>query len=297
MNQLNWTYLADDGKKHYVGIYHGAQSGHLLVYCNNKVVLVDFSVLKDATYSFFIEDQLCELDIELREGQFYYGFNLNMKADTPRNRLRKKKEKKYLFQSLGFIAGLALLVLGTVFGMNQYHQNKQEKGIATLLHEFGKEADAKILISSENPDHSVSYFFLVNGKGYTVHSKVQIEHDIILENGMPLEKGDEFVVRYLPENPSLCEIDYDRPTNAQLELYIERAAREYLKKNPSATEDEIACLTQIAYDLKGISGLADFYYQNTPPSENPNNNIESFQRLVRDIPFQKETRKRCGFSG
>ncbi|MEZ4934824.1 MAG: hypothetical protein R2788_22175 [Saprospiraceae bacterium] len=36
---------------------------------------------------------------------------------------------------------------------------------------------------------------------------------VLLKNGMPLESGDEFVVLYVPSNPSVMRIDFDRPSN------------------------------------------------------------------------------------
>ncbi|MFK7810826.1 MAG: hypothetical protein AB8F74_23665 [Saprospiraceae bacterium] len=294
MNQFNWTYLGQNGKNHNVGMYHGADSGHLLVYCNSKIILVDFSVLKSSTYSFFIEEELCELEIELRNEKFYYGFHLNKTADTPLNRRRKKTEKKYLYQSLAFLGAVFIVVMSVFLGINHLKQDQQTEGITTLLQEFGEEAEAKILIASENEDHSVSYYFIVNGRGYTVQSKQSEERVQLYQHGMPLEKGDEFVIRYLPENPNTCSIDYSRPTPQQIETYLRRAAYKYVSRNPEATEDEGLCLTKIAYDLKGVDGLADFYYQDLAVEENPKHNIESFQRLVRDIPFQQERQKRCG---
>jgi hypothetical protein len=257
-------------------------------------MLVDFKILKTSSYSFFIEDELCELEIELRDGKFYYGFNINKTADTPLNRIRKKKEIKHLYQSLGFIAGILLLIFTTFMIVNNWQDTKQVVGITTLLHEFGEEASAKILIASENEDHSVSYYFIVNGRGYTVKSEKAKEGVQLYQHGMPLEKGDEFVIRYLPENPNTCSIDYNRPTPSQVETYLKRAAMQYASKNPSVTDNESECLTKLAYELKGISGLADFYFQDVAVSDNPKHNVESFQRLVRDIPFQEEREKRCG---
>ena len=299
MNQFNWTYLANNGKKHVVGIYHGAQSGHLLVYCNNKIVMIDFQVLKDADYSFFIDEQLCELSIELRDKKFYYGFNINKTADTPLNRVRKKVEKKHLFQSLGFLAGLLFLVGSIIFGVNHWQSNRGNNpaNVATLLEEFGQEVDAKVLMATDE-GHMVSYFFIVNGKGYTVRSKYVAGVDYSPENGgLPIEKGDEFMVRYLPQNPGLCEIDYSRPTTSQIQTYIDRVVEKNLSINESLSESQSSCMVQIAYEIKGIKGLADFYHQDQSSSENSLHNSKSFQRLVRDLPFQKEQKKRCGVSG
>jgi hypothetical protein len=294
MNQFNWTYLGENGKNHNIGMYHGAKSGHLLVYCNNKIILIDFSVLRSATYSFFIEEQLCELEIEQREDQFFYGFHLNKTADTPLNRIRKKMEKKHFYQSVGFLAAVCIAVLVALTGVHKVKEQQQQIGLATLLQEFGTETKAKILLASENKDHSVSYFFVVNGKSYTIKSEKAKEEVQLYQHGMPLEKGDEFVIRYLPENPNTCSIDYSRPTDEQIETYLLRAARKHAANNPSTTVDESRCLSRVAYDLRGMAGLADLYHQSATVSENPKHNSESFQRLVLDIPFQKEREKRCG---
>ena len=76
MNRFNWTYVADKGVKHHVGLMHGAESGHLLVYCDAKIILIDFEILEDKKYSFFIDEQLCEISIEKIKGQFYYSFEV-----------------------------------------------------------------------------------------------------------------------------------------------------------------------------------------------------------------------------
>jgi len=299
VNQFNWTYLADNGKKHVVGIYHGAESGHLLVYCDSKIIMIDFEVLESSSYSFFIGDQLCELEIELRDKKFYYGFNINKTADTPLNRIRKKVEKKHLMQSLAFVGGLIFLVLGLLWGVQKLQSGPGEDMVNAdrLLQQFGEETDARVLLTSEK-GHLVSYYFMVDEKVYTVRTKKIVGKDFAPENGgMPIEKGDEFVVRYLPENPDLCEFDYSRPTPNQIRTYQERALEKHLTLNNSLTKGQSACMVELAFELKGIKGLADFYYQDSSPDENLLHNRNSYLKLVRDVPFQQERKKRCGISG
>ena len=89
MSQFNWTYLAPSGKKHHVGLFHGENTGHVMIYCNSKVVLVDFKVRETKSYSIFIEEELCEIGIERKADRFVYGFDINKEADTPLNRKRK----------------------------------------------------------------------------------------------------------------------------------------------------------------------------------------------------------------
>ncbi len=52
MSQITWTYVDDDGYSHKVGLFHGDNSGHLLVYCNTRIVVIDFGVMASKNYSF-----------------------------------------------------------------------------------------------------------------------------------------------------------------------------------------------------------------------------------------------------
>ena len=114
MSQITWTYVADDGYRHKVGLFHGDNSGHLLVYCNTRIVVIDFGVQQSKNYSFFIDDELCDISIEENNGKFSYGFNIDQVTDTPRNRGRRKmirSEYKYnLMIGVAFILILAALV-------------------------------------------------------------------------------------------------------------------------------------------------------------------------------------------
>lgn len=295
MNRFNWTYIGDNNKKHHVGLMHGVQSGHLLVYCNSKIMLIDFQVLDDASYSFFIEDELCEISIERKGNQFLYGFDINRTADTPRNRQRRKNDKRHLIQSLLVLGGLGLAVFLFVYGFKYWNNVQDKVELADKLAAVGKETSATVIIASEGDENKISYFFLVDGKAYTVDQDTEEKGPIILECGMPLEKGDEFIVRYIPNNPSLHLLDYNRPTQKQLNIYRERAIDQYKRLHPNEEETYISCLTEIAFEFKGINGLADFYFQTASPDENPQHNINSFNRLIRDEPFKKEARKRCQF--
>ena len=290
MNRFNWTYIADKGVKHHVGLMHGAESGHLLVYCDAKIILIDFEILEDKTYSFFIDEQLCEISIEKINGQFYYSFEINKTADTPRNNLRKKIERRHLMQGLILLGGILVLTIAFSMFMINLNNKKSDAIFNMDLVDQGKEGKAKILKVS---DSEIKYFYIVNGQSYSSETDFDDNSVVVLETGMPLEEGDEFVVKYVSNNPKLNEIDYTRPTEIQIKKYHERAIEKHLEHNPQKDSLFSACLVNIAYDLKGIQGLADIFFQNTPENENPQNNSNTYKRLIRDIPFQEELNKRC----
>ena len=100
MSQLDWTYVDDYGEKYEVGIHHVAPKGHVVVNCNNKIMIIDFNVLRTKTYSFFLGPELCELNVRREKENFSYGLTINEEADTPLNQLRRKYRKRDLFWTL-----------------------------------------------------------------------------------------------------------------------------------------------------------------------------------------------------
>lgn len=115
MSQITWTYVDDDGYSHNVGLFHGDNSGHLMVYCNERIVVIDFNVLSSKNYSFFIDEELCDVAIEEKEGKFSYGFTIDQVTDTPRNRGRRKMNREQTIQTLIVAAVFILLLSLTVF--------------------------------------------------------------------------------------------------------------------------------------------------------------------------------------
>lgn len=121
MSQITWTYVDDDGFRHKVGLFHGDSTGHLLVYCNTRIVVIDFSVQVSKNYSFFINEELCDISIEEKEGKFSYGFTIDQVTDTPRNRGRRKMIRTQVRQSLALGACFILVVVAVVFLVLRYY--------------------------------------------------------------------------------------------------------------------------------------------------------------------------------
>ncbi len=115
MSQIAWTYVDDDGYRHEVGLFHGDNSGHLLVYCNSRIVVIDFNVLTSKNYSFFIDEELCDVAIEEKEGKFSYGFTIDQITDTPRNRGRRKMNRDEVKQTLIMAAACVVMITLVVF--------------------------------------------------------------------------------------------------------------------------------------------------------------------------------------
>ena len=110
MSQFNWTLLDDAGHRFDIGLFHGNRTGHLIVFCNKKIVVIDFNVLETKTYTFFVEDELCNLEVELKDNKWHYGLKIDEKTATPLNILRKKERKKNLVTSIIILSFIILLI-------------------------------------------------------------------------------------------------------------------------------------------------------------------------------------------
>ena len=121
MSQFTWTYIGDNGYRHRVGLFHGDNTGHLMIYCNMRIVVIDFNVTSTKNYSFFIEDELCDIAVEEEKGKFKYGFKVDEITDTPRNRGRRKmirtEHRQTALVALSFVVVLSVILIW-VLGSN-----------------------------------------------------------------------------------------------------------------------------------------------------------------------------------
>jgi hypothetical protein len=291
LNHYTWTYVAGEGRNYNVGLLHGNTTGHLLIYAGAKIVTIDFRVFESKKYTFFIEDELCEIRLERRGEEMYYFFEIDKKTDTPLNRERRQIERKYLRQSLLAMAAFAVVVAAFIIWMN-YLKNQSVPADEQLAR-HSRQTVGKVLIREGTPQPEISYHFVANNQGFSAKPSLQSKPIILLNNGMPLETGDEFLVNYVPSNPGISHIDFNKPTERQLDIYRQRAIAKHAQLHPSEAPSLVDCMVKIAYDLQGIAGLADFYFQDATPDQNPEHNQNTFLRLTRDLPFQKKVKDLC----
>ena len=290
MSQFNWTYLAPNGGKHNVGIFHGDKTGHVLVYVNSKVTLIDFKVKESKSYSIFIEEELCEINIEKRRVGYAYSFDINREADTPMNLQRREENKKHLKQGLGFIAGLMLVVAIAMFGFSYLDADyRYERDMAALAKKQSeKETSAKIFVENQK---EATYNFIANGKVYS--SKTELgKENFLLENGMPLEDGDEFIIQYSSKNPDKNEIQFNRPTTDQIKKYKDRAFKKYLTFHPWDSEEKAQHIIEVAWELEELNGLAKIYLQDVSAEKNAKFNSETYKKMIGSLNFRQKLEKR-----
>lgn len=110
--EYSWTYADPKGTIYNIGLYHGSESGHVMVYCNDAVVIVDFSILEQKKYSFYVSEEFFELFLNKNEdGAFTYELKINSVVNTPLNKVRKQHQDNYNKISIA-LAVLFVLIIG-----------------------------------------------------------------------------------------------------------------------------------------------------------------------------------------
>lgn len=291
-----------------MGLYHGDQSGHLMIHCNLRVVQVDFSVKESRTYSFFIEDEFCEIRLfKENNGHFGYEFVVNKTVDTPRNRVRRVDERRIRRQMALFITGFLAVVLAGVIGLHYFDRWQKTERLTRsslfsslseehvrLLATEGTKTTAQLYVVREAMQRKVFY-------GFTTADSNQISGafeapdtgTIVLPNGFPLSDRDEFMVTYLSADPRIHRIDFYQPTRSTISTYVRMAGEAERRSHPDISDKRSICLALSAAELKGWQALANFIFQTRSVQENGRYNRDSYLRLVRDADFSKVTREGC----
>lgn len=296
MAQYRWSYTGLHGKRYIVGLFHGPKTGHLMIYVNSKIVQIDFKVFEEKVYSFFIEEDLCEISVKKKNGVFGYDFQINKEVDTPLNRKRKAFNKvnrnRIITMFVGLVVFLALII---TFGISQKRKKEREK--ERYLQEMlaRKTISATATIDSVLWNGGVASFYFKFYEGDFLRSRISLMDKAAVDlytQGLPVLKGDEFMVTYNAWSDS-TRLKLNEPTNLQLANFMYRAFEQEQKYHSHLTDEEMRCRVKCAYRVSGISGLADVYFQNETQESNPWHNKLTYNKLVRDIPFQEAFNEYC----
>ena len=282
MNQLTWTLTDDFGKPYVLGIGHSAESGNLVIYCNQKVVQIDFKVKDSKMYSFLIGEELIEVEI-IKTGpeQFEYSCQINKEANTPRNLARRKRDRKHRNQSLLFVGGLLVLILVAVTAVFATY-GPDENGRMFNRHLTQPiETVARVVPLPEQG--MLAYEFAVDGQSRRFTKPIDFPEgtdDRLLINGLPLRSGDLFKITYADNDPRQHVLDLGQPAEAQVDAYIQRVTSVHDEANTNLNTAQAECQVKLAYRIGGLAALAMFYHQTRSDTRT------AYLRFIRDLPFR-----------
>lgn len=110
MAQQFWHFFDQTGVEHTFGIYHSEDSGHFVAYLDDRVMIIDFSILEDKIFHFYFDRELLTFEIKKIEAGFIYTLKVDKDAETELNIELKKERKEEIH-----IIILTLIILLAIF--------------------------------------------------------------------------------------------------------------------------------------------------------------------------------------
>ncbi|MEL6124135.1 MAG: hypothetical protein AAFQ02_01700 [Bacteroidota bacterium] len=86
MSEKRWTFYDPRSGSNTIGIYHGAESGHVVVYHNFKVVIVDFLIHTTKTYTLLVNDLMLKITVATSSSESGFAYHLDI-SDTQRDQV------------------------------------------------------------------------------------------------------------------------------------------------------------------------------------------------------------------
>ncbi|MDQ3140973.1 MAG: hypothetical protein M3Q56_01875 [Bacteroidota bacterium] len=115
MSQQIWTFNDQFGIPHSFGIHHGEDSGHLVAYLDDQIIIMDFNIKESKDYHFFINHELLRFKIIKDENAFLYTLDADTESSTPYNDSIKKEEENYknymIWGLILFLVFVSILVM------------------------------------------------------------------------------------------------------------------------------------------------------------------------------------------
>ncbi|MFK7947497.1 MAG: hypothetical protein AB8G11_07905 [Saprospiraceae bacterium] len=283
MNRSKWTYISHQGEKSIITILHSPRVGHFAILMNRKIILLDKKVFGQDSYSFFIDDELCIVDIFVVNNNTYqYQFRVDTKAKTELNQTRKEKQKKNLLYSLTTFAGLFTAVgiaMAVIFMVQDTKLWESIRDNAVL-----SVAKIDIVELQKNRFH---VFYTYRDSVRIVQGVVSSykESNPVLDNGFPVQPDDAFLVTYSKKVKTSSKLHLNHPTHQTVQRYRQFASAKYLKNNPKAMPEYCNCILDIGYMTKGWEGYALLYNATTSSSDNKRFNTKTYQNWLNSKAF------------
>ena len=284
MYTQDWIYL---GKlqKHHIRIHHDVQEGTASVFLNgselSKAEGIDH---KGYTFQFFIDDELCLLKIRYSAGRYNYSFKSSRRSTSTSSRRRQKDRSFHTrragFYLVGFVAIIICLPI-VIHLLNKSNDARElrEHGVETL----------GVLVPPDGSTIMDNCYYKYAVDGVTFKGSTELfvtdRGTMLTTNGMPAVYGDEFTIIYSAKNHDLSKIDFSKPSDLQIQRYMERAIQTVIASmNPERSAESrngyANCICTYIYVKEGIPGLADIVFKDERFYVNKKHNSQTFQDLM-----------------
>ncbi len=286
-NQQAWNYIGQGGKVALIALQHDTATGDLLIFYDKELLWAERGVRAAQTISFFAEDELCRIHVTPVDNHLSYEFEIDRKENTPLNQIRKAEERANWVKSLLFIgaiiSGLAAFV-GGGFLYNKYAD-------AASLRSNGVKTVAKFAMSKNftREDPRIPCHIMLKSSYVAEWIALDFVGDsLVLPCGLPVYNDDGFLARIDTNEVTNNSIDLNTPSDSTLKELIFRTRDNYCFRHPESNINDIDCIVRRIYTLAGLSGLADFYYQDEPIINNKKHNKNTYETLKKHPDFAEK---------
>ncbi|MBI5539924.1 MAG: hypothetical protein HY951_07695 [Bacteroidia bacterium] len=194
----------------------------------------------------------------------------------------KKKPQLTIWHKLLFLSPIFAIIL--IFKVNEWYSEYQLKNNGTDTYAtITKISSAGVRDPSEV--ENVEFSFRYNDSiifGYTI-AKTNSNY-ALADNGMPLSIGDEFIVKYVIDNPEIYKVNYYKPSKTTIKSYIALTTMSISLLNIfPKSEKQIAqcnCLANKIYEKYGTDGLATIFFNDELVVENIMHNSLAYKNFI-----------------
>lgn len=302
MQKRDWVFYGRI-KQHLVQLYHFPEMGKVTIKLNGiKLIEEELPAGEEKKYSFFVDEELCELQLSIpnpaNPKSYNYEFINHQFSTTAVGKQRKQRDR---LEKIGF-AALAILLFGTIFIPLMYYifnENKDKNdlnigGMSVPATITRIETHRNITPSDSLPKVNTTLFYTykVAEKDYYGEKKyyMTLINDTTYTNvGLPLLKGDQFEVLFVPTEPEKNSLRLYRPTDIQLQRYW-LSARDKCLANPffdtvlqNSSIDKALycdCIILELFNHAEVESLTRIYNQLSPPTQHKYYNKTTFDNFI-----------------
>lgn len=292
INKQSWVY-AGKLKRHTIELAHAPASNKVYIRLNGialyEEVINPNERLK--TFSFFVDDELCQVTIEKVDNHFEYRFASPERSTSTTSKRRRLKD-------LLFIVGIITIFAGIVGGLGVpfVYQALHTQQLNRNLDFGGMVTTAYLQLTPQTGDYYLTdYTYRAGLHQLTTQKKISLQDSSLMALQTMFGKQAELSVEalYAATEPATHRLLLAQPSGKQIETYRQAARKvcQTLQWEGIAGnyEQEVFCDCLLTYFFThyDIEGYAWLYNAKKTPAENATYNEQSVTKfMTKSLPAE-----------
>ncbi len=298
INKQSWVY-AGKLKRHNIELAHAPANNKVYIRLNGIVLYEEVLNPNEPvkTFSFFVDDELCQVTIEKVDNHFKYRFTTPERSTSTTSKRRRLKDLLFIVGIITIFAGI-VGGLGVPFVYHAIHTQQLNKNL-----DFGgMVTTAYLQLTPQTDDYYVAaYTYRAGLQKITAQKKISLQDSSLMALQTMFGKQAEFSVEalYAATEPATHRLLLTQPSGRQIEVYRKAARKVCLTLQWEGIagnyEQEVFCDCLLTYFFThyDIEGYAWLYNAEKTPAENTSYNEQSFTRfMTKSLPAEIATRCR-----